>query len=73
MYMDRPRGVFWLLLGGSAAAGCISLALLTFFLGPPPLVPALFFVIVPEALYTAAVGLMIFWLPQVRDALARSA
>jgi hypothetical protein len=37
------------------------------------LVPALFFVIVPEALYTAAVGLMIFWLPQVRDALARSA
>jgi rod shape-determining protein MreD len=73
MYTDRPRAVFWLLLGGSAGAGCITLALLSFFLGPPPLVPALLFVIVPEALYTAAVGLMIFWLPQVREALARSA
>jgi rod shape-determining protein MreD len=73
MYTDRPRAVFWLLLGGSAGAGCITLALLIFFLGPTPLVPALVFLILPEALYTAAVGLLIFWLPQVRDALARSA
>jgi hypothetical protein len=62
-----------LLLGGSAAAGCISLGLLVFFLGPPPFLPTLLFVIAPEALYTAAVGLLIFWLPQLRAALARSA
>ena len=73
MYTDKPLAVFWLLLGGSAGAGCITLALLSFFLGPPSLVPAFFFVIAPEALYTAAVGLLIFWLPQIRAALARSA
>ena len=73
MYTDRPLAVLWLLLGGSAAAGCMTLALLIFFLGPPPLVPVLLFVIAPEALYTAAVGLLILWLPQVRAALARSA
>ena len=73
MYTDKPLAVFWLLLGGSAGAGCITLALLSFFLGPPSLVPAFFFVIAPEALYTAAVGLLIFWLPQIRAALARAA
>jgi len=73
MYTDKPLAVFWLLLGGSAGAGCITLALLSFFLGPPSLVPAFFFVIAPEALYTAAVGLLILWLPQIRAALARSA
>ena len=73
MYTDKPLAVFWLLLGGSAGAGCITLALLSFFLGPPSLVPAFFFVIAPEALYTAAVGMLILWLPQIRAALARSA
>lgn len=73
MYTDKPLAVFWLLLGGSAGAGCITLALLSFFLGPPSLVPAFFFVIAPEALYTAAVGLLILWLPQIRAALARAA
>jgi rod shape-determining protein MreD len=73
IYTDRPLAIFWLLLGGSAAAGCISLGLLVFFLGPPPFLLTLLFVIAPEALYTAAVGLLIFWLPQLRAALARSA
>jgi rod shape-determining protein MreD len=73
MYTDKPLAVFWLLLGGSAGAGCITLALLSFFLGAPSLIPAFFFVIAPEALYTAAVGLLILWLPQIRAALARSA
>jgi rod shape-determining protein MreD len=73
MYTDRPLAVFWLLLVGSAGAGCITLALLSFFLGPPSLVPVFLFVIAPEALYTAAIGLLILWVPQVRAALARSA
>jgi rod shape-determining protein MreD len=71
MYTDKPLALFWLLLGGSAAAGGITLALLTFFLGPRLLLPALFRVIAPEALYTAAVGLLILWLPQIRAALTR--
>lgn len=73
MYTDKPLALFWLLLGGTAAAGGITLALLTFFLGPPPLFPALLWVIAPEALYTAAVGLLIVWLPQFRAVLARAA
>lgn len=72
MYTDKPLALFWLLLGGTAAAGGITLALLTFFLGPPPLFPVLFWVIAPEALYTAAVGLLIVWLPQLRAVLARA-
>lgn len=73
MYTDKPLALFWLLLGGTAAAGGITLALLTFFLGPPPLLPTLLWVIAPEALYTAAVGLLIVWLPQIRGAFARTA
>ena len=72
LYTDKPLALFWLLLGGTAAAGGITLALLTFFLGPPPLFPALLWVIAPEALYTAAVGLLIVWLPQLRAVLARA-
>lgn len=71
MYTDKPLALFWILLGGSAAAGGITLALLTFFLGPRPLVPALLRVIAPEAVYTAAVGLLILWLPRLRAALTR--
>jgi rod shape-determining protein MreD len=71
MYTDKPLALFWLLLAGSAAAGSITLGLLTFFLGPWLLPPALLRVIAPEALYTAAVGLLILWLPQIRAALTR--
>jgi rod shape-determining protein MreD len=71
LYTDKPRALFWILLGGSAAAGGITLALLTFFLGTGPILPALLRVIAPEAVYTAAVGLLILWLPQLRAALIR--
>jgi rod shape-determining protein MreD len=72
-YTDRPLGLFWLLLGGSAAAGGITFALLTFFLGPRPVLPVFLWVIAPEALYTAAAGLLILWLPQIRAAFTRLA
>ena len=72
MYTDKPLALFWILLGGSAAAGGITLGLLTFFLGPRLLLPALLRVIAPEALYTAAVGLLILWLPRIRAVLIRS-
>jgi rod shape-determining protein MreD len=71
MYTDKPLALFWLLLGGSAAAGSISLLLLTFFQGPELLLPALLRVIAPEAFYTAAAGLLLLWLPQIRAALTR--
>jgi rod shape-determining protein MreD len=71
MYTDKPLALFWLLLGASAAAGSITLALLTFFLGPRLLLPALLRVIVPEALYTAAFGVLILWLPRIRAAMTR--
>lgn len=73
LYTDTPLAQFWLLLGGSAAAGCISLALLSFFLGPPPLLPAFLWVIAPEALYTAAFGLLLLRLPRFLTTLTRSA
>ncbi len=73
IYLDKPLTSFWLLLGGAAGAGCTTLALLAFFLGPPPVLQTFLWVIVPEALYTAAVGLLILWLPQVRAALTRPA
>ncbi len=71
MYTDKPLALFWILLAGSAAAGGITVALLTFFLGPGLLLPALLRVIAPEALYTAAAGLLLLWLPQIRAALTR--
>ena len=71
IYTDKPLALFWLLLGGSAAAGGITLALLAFFLGPRLVMPAPFRVIAPEALYTAAVGLLLVSLPQIRAALTR--
>jgi rod shape-determining protein MreD len=67
---ERPLAQFWLLLAGSAGAGLLTLALLTFFLGVPPLLPALG-LIVPEALYTAIFGFLLLRLPQVRASLVR--
>ncbi len=69
LYTDKPLALFWLLLLGSAIAGGVTFALLTFFLGPRPPLPALLWVIAPEAFYTASVGLLIFWLPPIRKAL----
>jgi rod shape-determining protein MreD len=73
VYTDKPLAQFWLLFAGSAGAGCITFALLGFFLGPRSFLPALVFVIVPEAVYTAAAGLLVLRLPIVRAALPRQA
>ena len=72
MYTDKPLALFWFLLAGSAATGSISLLLLTFFQGPGLFLPALLRVIVPEALYTATAGMLLFWLPQIRAILTRA-
>jgi len=72
LYTDKPFALLWFLLAGSAAASGMRLALLTFFMGPRPLVPALLWVIIPEVLYTAAVGLLILSSSQIRAALTRT-
>jgi rod shape-determining protein MreD len=72
LYTDKPFALLWFLLAGSAAVSGIRLALLTFFLGPPPLLPALLWMIILEVLYTAAVGLLILSLPQIRAAQTRT-
>ncbi len=71
MYTDEPLAQFWLLLGGSAGTGLLTLTLLSFFLEPPPLLRTLVWVVTPEALFTAAVGLLLLRLPQLRGGLAR--
>ena len=73
MYTDEPLAQSWLLLGGSAGTGLLTLTLLSFFLEPPPLLRTLLFVVTPEALYTAALGLLLLRLPQLRGGLARPA
>lgn len=70
MYTDKPFAQFWLLLAGCAATGAMSLALLSFFLEPPPLVPTFVWVILPEALWTALLGFLVFWLPRLWWAIA---
>jgi len=67
---EKPFAQFWLLLAGCAAAGTLALLLLSFFLGPPPLVFTLAWVIVPEALYTAVVGFLILAVPRAWATLA---
>jgi hypothetical protein len=73
LYTGNLLAQFGLLLGSCAAAGGITLGLLSFFLGPPPLLTSLLWVIAPEALYTAVVGLLLLRLPQVRAAVTRPA
>jgi rod shape-determining protein MreD len=69
LYTEEPLAQFWLLLGGCAATGALTFALLAFFLGPPPLLPTLAWVILPEAVSTAALGLLLLWLPRLCVAL----
>lgn len=71
LYTDKPFAQFCLLLAGSAATGLVSLALLSFFSGPPPLLQALALVIVPEAMSTAVLGFLILCLPRAWMAVAR--
>jgi hypothetical protein len=60
-----------LLLAGAASAGVVTFALLTFFVGLLPLLPALS-VVAPEALYTAVIGFLLLRLPRVRATLVRA-
>ncbi len=73
MYTDKPLAQFWLLLGGSAGTGLLTLILLSFFLEPPPLLRTLLWVVTPEALLTASVGLLLLRLPRLRGGLVRPA
>ncbi len=73
MYTDKPLAQFWLLLGGSAGTGVLTLILLSFFLAPPPLLRTLLGVVLPEAVLTAALGLLLLRLPQLRAGLTRPA
>jgi len=70
LYTDKPFAQFWLLLAGCGAIGALSLALLSFFVTVPPLLPTFLWVILPEALLTATLGLLILWLPRLWLAIA---
>ncbi len=73
MYTDNPLAQFWLLLASSVGTGLLTLILLSFFLEPPPLLRTLLWVVTPEALYTAAAGLLLLCLPQFQGGRARPA
>ena len=73
LYTGNLLAQFWLLLGGCAAAGSVTFVLLTYFLGPPPLITTVLWVIAPEALYTALVGLLLLRLQHLRAAATRLA
>jgi rod shape-determining protein MreD len=68
---EKPLAQFWLLLAGAAGAGVVTFALLTFFVGVLPLLPALR-VIAPEAVYTALFGFLLLRVPRVRAGLVGS-
>lgn len=53
---SRPATQFAVLLGGAGLAGAITLLTLSFFFGPPPLLPTLLRVLLPETLLTAGLG-----------------
>jgi rod shape-determining protein MreD len=70
LYTDKPLAQCWFLLAGCAATGMLSLALLSFFLVAPPVVATFLWVILPEAIYTAALGFLMLWLPRMWLAVA---
>jgi hypothetical protein len=49
----------------------VTFVLLSFFLGFPPLLPALW-VMVPEAVYTAVSGFLLLRVPRLRGTLLRT-
>jgi rod shape-determining protein MreD len=71
LYTETPLAQFGLLFAGSVGAGMLGLALFLFFFGAVSPVPAVLRVIIPEAAYTAAAGVVLFSLPRIRTALAR--
>jgi rod shape-determining protein MreD len=70
LHTEKPLAQFWLLLAGAGGAGVLTFALLTFFVGFLPLLPALW-VIAREAVYTALFGFLLLRVPQLRAALVR--
>jgi rod shape-determining protein MreD len=68
---EKPLAQLWLLLAGASGAGVLIFALLTFFVGLLPILPALG-VIAPEAVYTAVFGFLLLQLPRLRAALVRA-
>ncbi len=65
---EKPLAQIWLLLAGTAGAGVLTFALLTFFVGDLALLPALR-VIGPEALYTTVFGFLLLRLSRVKATL----
>jgi rod shape-determining protein MreD len=65
---EKPLTQFWLLLAGAAGVGVLTLALLTFFVGVPPLLPAVR-VMAPEVIYTVLFGFLLLRVPWMRGAL----
>jgi len=59
LFTDKPFAQFCFLLGGTILTGLLTLGLVAFFLEGPPLVPTLLFVVVPEGVMTAALGLLL--------------
>ena len=71
LHTEKPLAQFWLMLAGATGAGAVTFALLSFFLGLPPLLPA-FWVLAPEAVYTAVIGFLLLRAARLRGALIRT-
>jgi rod shape-determining protein MreD len=71
LHTDKPYAQFCFLLGGTVLTGLLTLGLIAFFLETPPLLSTLLWVILPEALLTAILGLALLWLIRPAQPLAR--
>jgi rod shape-determining protein MreD len=69
---EKPFPQLWVLLSAATGAGVLSIGLLSFFLGPPPLLPTIG-VMVAEALYTTLLGFLLLRVPFVQAQLAPAA
>ncbi len=62
---EKPVPQLWLLVAAASGAALLSLGLLSFFLGPPPVLPTLR-VLVPEVLYTVLLGFLLLRIPAIQ-------
>ncbi len=69
---EKPFPQLWLLLGAASGAAILSVGLLSFLLGPPPLLPTLE-TMVAEVLYTALLGFLLLRLPGLQAHLGQPA